>query len=905
MKHRHGRQRAGGFPALQRILRVAAVIGMVAMAGSLIACRSNPIAPAAGTADPVLPERPVVDALDRHTADARKARVSAVEYDLFVDLHGSKDHFGGKVTVTFELSDPASDLTLDFGGGTVQRLEVNGRSVGIDYNGHFLTLPPTALQRGANTATIEFEHPYDIDGTGLHRFVDPVDGLTYLYTYLWPYYANRLFPVFDQPNLKATISLSVLAPQDWTVVSTGTASTEAAGNGATLWRFSTTPPMSTYVFSLHAGPYRIWQDDADGVPIRLMARQSLAPFVAVDEWFDVTRRGLAFYGRYFEIPYPFGKYDQLIVPDFNIGAMENIAAVTFSEGYVQRQPSDRAERENRASTILHEMAHMWFGDLVTHEWWNGLWLNESFATQMAAISAAEVTEFKDTWHGFFTDGKQDAYRRDSRVTTHPIEVPVDSTADFFKVFDDITYEKGSSVLKQLAHYVGEENYRRGVSRYLKDHAYGTTELEDFVGHQQQSAGFGLERWSAAWLHTAGFNTLSVATECDGDRLRSLTVMQSAPQQYPVLRPHQVDVALYSLDGAGNVLPAVVIPMQIDGPRTTVPVPGERPCPALVNPNHNDWTYARIALDERGVAVLLARHASIPDPLSRSMFLAALFDRALAGEMPLADYVRHAMRLAQDEESIRVQQQISTSVVRAVAVMQRLRPQTDTALAKLLPELEQQSLDSAARATTGDLRRNWFSIFTGVASTPTGLEAARALLNGSKVIRGLDVSGDIRWDLLDILSRNGAVDIDALLATARAADPSDYGAKRALRVQAAQPDAALKANWLKELQSPRELEGLAKQRAVMSGLFPPNQTALQLELLPRILAALPDLSASSDPYFMSSYASVLLAPMCVEQSSALMQQTLDEYTGRLSSTALRFLREALQADQECLSLRGGQ
>ena len=198
------------------------------MAGSLIACRSNPLAPAAGTAEPDPPGRPVVNALDRRTAEARKAKVSRVEYDLFVDLHSSKEQFSGKVTLTFELSDPASDLTLDFGGGTVQRLEVNGRSVVIDYNGYFLTLPPAALQRGANTATIEFEHPYDIDGTGLHRFVDPVDGLTYLYTYLLPYYANRLFPVFDQPNLKATFSLSVLAPQDWTVVSTGTASTEAA-----------------------------------------------------------------------------------------------------------------------------------------------------------------------------------------------------------------------------------------------------------------------------------------------------------------------------------------------------------------------------------------------------------------------------------------------------------------------------------------------------------------------------------------------------------------------------------------------------------------------------------------------------------------------------------------------------
>ena len=890
---------------LQGRLRIEAIIGAVAVAGLLLACQSNPAVQASGAVGPPAPSRPIADALDRQTADSRKARVSAVEYDLFVDLQGREDRFSGEVTIRFSLSDPAADLSIDFGGGTVHRLLVNGNPIAVDYNGFFLTLPSASLRSGANSITISYEHPYDADGTGLHRFVDPADGLSYLYTYLWPYYANRLFPAFDQPNLKAKISLSVRAPQDWIVVSTGTASTTASGNGSTLWRFSTTPTMSSYVFSLHAGPYRVWQDDAGGVPIRLLARQSLAQFVAVDEWFDLTRRGLAFYGRYFDIPYPFEKYDQLIVPDFNIGAMENIAAVTFSEAYVQRQPSDRTQRERRANVILQEMAHMWFGDLVTHEWWNGLWLNESFATQMAAISAAEVTEFKDTWHGFFTIDKHAAYERDSRVTTHPIEGPVNSTADFFNVFDAITYEKGSSVLKQLAHYVGEENYRRGVSRYLKDNAYGTTELEDFVEHQQHSAAIDLGRWSADWLYTPGFNTLGVTTDCKGGTLRSLTVMQTAPQEHPYLRQHQIDVALYSVDHDGKVAPADVIAMQIDGPRTTVQVPGERPCPALVNPNHNDWAYARIALDERSVAVLAEQLGNIPEPLSRSIFLAALLDRAMAGDMPLADYVGQAMRLAQYERSIRVQQQISSSIVATVNLMQRLRPQTDAALATLLPDLERQALNYAASATTDDLRRNWFNTFAGVVATPTGLETVRALLNGSKRIPGLEISADIRWQMLGILSRNGAADIDKLLDTEIAADVSDYGAKRALTARAAKPDKALKAKWLVELQSPHELKGLAKQRAVMAGLFPSNQTALQLELLPQILDALPDLSETSDPYFMSSFAGILLTPMCVEQSGALMQKLLDEQSGRLNSTALRFLREALQADRECLSLRSVQ
>jgi len=890
---------------LQRLLRGGSVVLAVTIASLLVACQPDRGDQGIGDAERTTTSRNVVDALDRQTADSRQARISGVEYDLYVDVHSSTDWFSGEVTIQFGLTDPSSDLSVDFGGGTVHRVLVNGRPIRVDYNGFFLTLPSATLQSGANSVSVEFEHSYDEDGTGLHRFVDPADGLTYLYTYLWPYYANRLFPLFDQPNLKAEISLTVRAPGTWTVVSTGTGNAEPSADGSTLWRFSTTPKMSTYVFSLHAGPYRIWEDDAGGVPIRLMARRSLAEFVAVDEWFDITKRGLEFYGRYFDIPYPFRKYDQLIVPDFNIGAMENIGAVTFAEKYVQRQQSDRTERENRASVILHEMAHMWFGNLVTHDWWNGLWLNESFATQMAAIAAVETTEFTDTWHGFFIDDKHAAYERDSRVTTHPIELQVNSTADFFTIFDAITYEKGSSVLKQLAHYVGEENYQRGVSAYLKEHSYGTTELEDFIGHQEKSSAIDLDAWSHEWLYKPGFNTLTVSVDCGSNGLRSLTVLQTAPDAHPYLRRHQLDVALYNLDNSGELLPGEVFPLEIEGAETTVEVPDGRPCPVMVNPNHNDWAYARIALDDRTVDALDEHLSNIPEPLTRSIFLAALLDRAMAGDMALADFIGYATRLAENEQDIRIQQQISSSIVATIELMQRLRPETDDALATLLPGLEERSLRHAANATTGDLKRSWFNTFTGVVSTEAGLAIVRALLNGTAEVPGLQISADVRWILLMILSRNGAADIDALLAVESSSDVSDFGAKSLLMASAAKPDKAVKAKWLSELQNPETLTGLARQRAVMAGLFPPNQTTLQFELLSRVLDALPELSETSDPYFMQSYASVLLTPMCVPESGSLMQRALDQHADRLSSTASRFLREAHQADRECLALRSVQ
>jgi aminopeptidase N len=550
------------------------------------------------------------------------------------------------------------------------------------------------------------------------------------------------------------------------------------------------------------------------------------------------------------------------------------------------------------------MAHMWFGNLVTHNWWNGLWLNESFATQMAALAELDVTEFQDTWHGFFTDSKKRAYRRDSRVTTHPIEMSIDGTDEFFSVFDAITYEKGSSVLKQLEHLVGPENYRRGVSAYLKEHAYNVTELEDFIAAQEKSSGMDLGVWTDEWLYQPGFNTLGVETSCEGDMLRSLAITQTAPADYPILRTHLVDVALYNAND-DLLVSGDVLAVRADGARTIVDIGNGLPCPVLVNPNHNDWTYAKVALEDDAAATLGQALGKIPDPLARSMFLTALFDRAMGGDMPIAEYVDRAISLADTEENVRVMQQISTSIVEAIDLMQRLRPETDESLARLIPKIEELSLKRAHFAETQDLKRLWLNTYLDTVSSAVGLGVARDLLDGDAEIAGIDISSDIRWQLLTVLSRHSAPDIDELLEVERKADTSDSGFKSLLEARAAKPDAAGKKNFIGELQNPETITGLARQRAVMAGLFPANQTDLQLELLDGVLDALPGFSGKADPYFLSSYASVLLTPMCRSESTAAMQAALDQYEDILDSTTKRFLREAHQADRECLLLRDKQ
>lgn len=846
-----------------------------------------------------------MDALDRVTADSRKARISNLDYEVLVDLVSSEAEFSGDVTLRFDLADADTDLTIDFTGGSVIELSVNDAQVVADYNGYFITIPGKQLQSGPNSVRITYSHPYTGDGTGLHRFVDPEDGQTYLYTYLWPYYANRLLPSFDQPSLKATFAMKVRAPEDWTVVSMSPGSSEPADEGSNLWSFAATPRISSYAFSLHAGPYAVWEDNSGDVPLRLFARQSLAEYVAVDEWFELTQQGIQFFGRYFDIAYPFEKYDQLIVPEFNIGGMENAAAVTFTENYVQRQESDRAQRESRAGTILHELAHMWFGDLVTHEWWNGMWLNESFATQMAALAKIEVTEFDDTWHGFFTQGKKAAYHRDSRVTTHPIEQVVGGTDEFFNLFDAITYVKGASALKQLQHLVGAENYRLGVSAYLKENSFGTTELSDFIGHQEKSADVFLGDWSDQWLLKPGFNTLAVEIACENESLRSLAVVQSAPEDHPYLREHRVDVALYDIDSNGALVAGDILPVQIEGARTEIIVPEERACPVLVNPNHNDWTFAKIALRDEDAAVLREQLGDIEDPMSRSMFLEALFDKAMSGDMPIADYVRQALRLADTETNMRVLEQITSSLVQAAGMMKRLRPETDKALPRLLDDIETLGLRRSHFAQTQDLKHMWLNMFLNVVSSDAGVGTARALLVGTAEIDGIEMSPEIRWRLLTILSRHGVPDIAKLLEEELSRDPSDFGARRALSVRAAVPNAAVKERWVGELQDPQSAIGLARQRAIMYELFPATQTNLQLDILPVILGALPQMSTYADPYFMRSYTESLLTPMCQPDSNAQLKSAVDDYADKLNPTASRFLREAHQADVECQSIRAAQ
>jgi aminopeptidase N len=885
--------------------RLAVIVGVVLLA-LLTGCAREqlsqaPAGPAALAAGAV---RPVADLLTQEEAVQRRNQVEKVSYGLEIDLTSTSE-FTGRVVIELTLLDDDHPLTIDFSGGEIDRLTVNGRQVEVDYNGFFINLGRGVLAPGDNVVEIEFTHPYSSDGTGLYRMVDPLDGRSYLYTFLWPAYANRLFPCFDQPDLKASYQLDVIAPAEWTVVSTTRETTieERAGGShpAKLWRFPPSPRLSTYLYSLHAGPYRVWESSAGEIPLRLLARESLAERVNAETWFEFTRLGFDFYQRYFELPHPFGKYDQILVPDATVGAMETAAAVTYTEKFAHGANPSRAQRESLAGVILHEMAHMWFGDLVTMEWWNGLWLSESFATYMTALAKAGATDLDGPWLGFYLGSKRSAYRADERVTTHPIEMPIADNASFHVNWDSITYGKGASVLKQLAFLVGEENFRAGVVSYLQQHAFGNTTLVDFTTAIAEAAGDDLERWVEEWLYQAGVNSLGVGVDCTDGRIGRLAVSQTAPPEHPTLRRQRLEIALYAATGNGGDLQRTILPLTISGERTEVGAAVGRPCPELIDLNHGDQGYAKVVLDRGTQRALAERLSRLEDPLVRSMFWSALWDLTRNGRMPVASFATLVMKNLQHENHERIVDQVLDALVESLAFLHRRAPAAGEELASVGAQIETFIWSGVRSASSGsDLQGIWLDHYLKAAHTTEGLDRLTKLLSSSGTGSELSLDQARRWEAVIRLSSWGDPRAGELARLETERDRSYNGRQRAIAAEAARPDYQIKKEWLDTFERSASSLPFPSQRAAMAELFPVNQVSLQTDLIDEILEPLPRMSGSRDPYFLKSYAHQLLAASCrpevIEEISRMLAGS-----DRLDATVRKDLLEARQEAERCLAL----
>ncbi len=689
-----------------------------------------------------------------------------------------------------------------------------------------------------NELTVTADCRYCTDGTGLHRAVDSADGKIYTYTKFEPAYARRVFANFEQPDLKAAFTFHVTVPGHWKVLSNQPgAGVEPAGDAAG-WHFRPTPPISTYLTAVAAGEYHLVTDShttprGQQIPLGLACRASLAEHLDVADITLITRQGLDFFTGLFEGDYPFDKYDQVFVPGYSAGATENVGCVIISDQVLFRSRVTAHQYELRAMMLLHEMAHMWFGDLVTMRWWGDLWLNESFAEFCGWLATAEATRFTDAWTTFAIGRKGWGYMQDQLSSTHPISADVPTLSQAVANFDGISYAKGAAVLRQLVAVVGREPFFAAIRGYFAAHAWGNAELADLLAAVEASAGTSLADWSKAWLETAGPNTLRCDFEADsGGAFTSFAVLQEAPPQHPTLRPHRLAVGLYAR-GGGQLGLARREEIDIAGPRTEVPQLAGAARPDLIVLNDGDLDYAIVRFDQQSIKTLADAIGAVTDPLARAVCWNAVIDMVRQAELPLPDFVRMVAG-GIGQESVPVLQVLSSVTDQMMTL---------TGDPRWVAQGKQELAAAATRlllaAEPGsDHQLAWAQLLSWTATTPDQLDLLAALRDGGAGVPGLAVDAELRWAILRRLATMGRAGDDQIDAELQR-DPTDAGRRHWAACRAAIGDAEHKAAAWQLLTETNDLgtQGIAE---VARGLMQPEHAGLlgpyvqrYFDVLPRI------------------------------------------------------------------------
>ncbi|MDP9987880.1 aminopeptidase N [Arthrobacter oryzae] len=785
--------------------------------------------------------------LTRAEARERADLITVESYDVSLDLTRGGEVFGSTTTVKFTAA-PGSSSFIDAITHAVHGVTLNGRSLdpATVSDGVRIQLPDLAEQ---NELTVVADMPYMNTGEGLHRFVDPVDNEVYLYTQFEVPDSRRMFAVFEQPDLKATFAFTVAAPSHWDVISNSPTPSpaEAApaedGSARSVWTFAPTPRLSSYVTALIAGPYQsvrseVTSSDGRVIPLGVFARKSLMQYLDAGNIFELTRQGFGFFEAQFGCPYPFEKYDQLFVPEFNAGAMENAGAVTILEGYVFRSKVTGAQIERRAITVLHELAHMWFGDLVTMRWWNDLWLNESFAEYMSHLAAVEATSFTSAWTTFASVEKSWAYRQDQLPTTHPIFAEINDLQDVEVNFDGITYAKGASVLRQLVAWVGPEQFMAGVREYFAKHSWHNTELQDLLVELEKASGRDLDDWGRQWLETAGVNTLAPELDVDPDgKLRSFAVLQSAVPELPTLRPHRLAVGFYNLNGAGKLERVHREELDVDGERTEVPALAGLAQPDLILINDDDLAYAKVRLDPKSLATATAHLKDFAGSLPRTLVWNSAWDAARDGETPARKYVELILAnvAAETDSSVILVQLRQLATTLNFYVAEEHREATTVAAADRLWDL-------AAEVPAGsDGQLQFIKAFALLARSGSQLDRVAGLLDGSVALAGLSLDQDLRWELVASLVAGGRMGQDGI-DTELQRDNTSSGQNAAALAKAAIPTPEAKAAAWESIVVKGELSN-ALQGSAVTGFMRVLDRSLLEQYSEKYFAAVPGIVAT--------------------------------------------------------------
>jgi aminopeptidase N len=786
--------------------------------------------------------------LTRDQAAERAALVTVDAYRIVLDLTDGNDSPGERTfrsvsTVEFDAL-AGADTVIDIAADTVHRATLNGVEIDVSGYDESTGVPLVGLAEH-NVVVVEADCHYSNTGEGLHRFVDPVDGEVYLYSQFETADAKRMFACFDQPDLKATFDVTITAPKNWQVISNGATASEESAEKGKVHTFAVTPRMSTYLVALIAGPYTRWLDtyvDEHGeIPLGIYCRSSLADYMDAERLFAETKQGFAFYHANFGVPYAFGKYDQLFVPEFNAGAMENAGAVTFLEDYVFRSKVTRYSYERRAETVLHEMAHMWFGDLVTMQWWDDLWLNESFATFASVLCQAEATEYKQAWTTFANVEKSWAYRQDQLPSTHPVAADIPDLHAVEVNFDGITYAKGASVLKQLVAYVGLEAFLAGLRDYFRDHAYANATFGDLLGALEKSSGRDLSQWGRQWLKTTGLNTLRAEFDVDGDgKFTRFAISQSgAAPGAGETRVHRLAVGVYDDDESGKLVRVHREELDIDGPLTEVPALQGISRGPLILVNDDDLTYCSLRLDPESLQTVLTRVADIADSLPRTLAWSAAWEMTREAEMKARDFVALVEAGVHAETEVGVAQRL---LLQAQSALNAYADQ-DWACSQGWPAFADRLLELARDAEPGSDHQLAFvnALCTSALSLRHTAVLAALLDTGDERSReeqtdpaaelglaGLTVDTDLRWRIVVALAAGGDVDESGtatpFIDAEAQRDPTAAGKRNAAAASAARPQLAVKeAAWQQVVED--DTIANITTRAIVTGFVQPGQAAL--------------------------------------------------------------------------------
>ncbi len=777
---------------------------------------------------------------------AERARLLEVTgYDIALDLTDGGGRpgtgtFRSTTEVTFRCAEPGAQTFIEVAAASVRSAVLNGTPVDLsDWSAeHGLTLTGLAAD---NTLVVDADFAYSASGQGLQRSEDPVDQEIYLYSQFETADAQRVYAAFDQPDLKSVFTWHATVPGHWTVVSNmPVESTEPADGGAKTVHFSTSPRMSTYITALCAGPYHEVRDSHDGIELGVFCRKSMAQYLDADDLFLITKQGFDFFHEQFGVRYPLPKYDQLWVPDFNAGAMENFGCVTHAEAhYIFRSQVTDYEYEQRANTILHELAHMWFGDLVTMRWWNDLWLNESFAEWASHWCNTSATRFTDAWTTFLSVRKTWGYRQDQLSSTHPVYCEMPDLEAVEVNFDGITYAKGASVIKQLVAYVGLDSFLAGLRAYFQRHAWGNATFDDLLTELETASGRELRKFAAQWLETAQVNTLRPVPSIGADgAYEQVVVKQEAPAGYPTLRTHRIGVGLYDVRG-DRLVRRDLLEIDVTGEETAIPALAGVPAADVLLLNDDDLTYAKLRLDERSMATVVRHIDGFESSLPRALCWAAAWDMLRDAELAARDYLALVSTGLPKERDIN----LTTATLRQAATT--LTMYADPAWAPtgwaLLADTARQALAAAEPGSGFQLA--WARAFINAGRGEDDLAQLRGWLHGTGIPEGLTVDTELRWSILEALAARGAA-TEAQIEEELASDRTASGEREAALARALLPTPENKARVWAQLTGAEKLPNWLS-RSLLQGFQTSTQVELTAPYAAKFFEVVDDVWARSD------------------------------------------------------------